>query len=126
MTAPSLTLSGVVLGSPDPRALASFYERLLGYQRVDDEPDWVSIRPPGGGRPRLSFQTEVDHVPPTWPAGKGDQQMQAHLDIGVCDLDEADAHARAAGAVLADFQPRDDVRVWVDPAGHPFCLFRAE
>ena len=28
-----------------------------------------------------------------------------------------------AGAVLAEFQPQLDVRVMVDPAGHPFCLF---
>jgi len=25
--------------------------------------------------------------------------------------------------VLADFQPHDDVRVYLDPAGHPFCLW---
>jgi Glyoxalase-like domain len=32
-------------------------------------------------------------------------------------------HALGAGAVLADFQPQDDVRVMLDPAGHPFCLW---
>lgn len=121
MTAPQLTVSGIVLGSPDPRALASFYERLLGYQRTQDEPGWVKLVPPGG-RPGLSFQEEAEHVPPTWPAGEGDQQ-QVHLDIAVSDLDEAGSHARAAGAELAAFQPQDDVRVWIDPAGHPFCLF---
>jgi hypothetical protein len=26
-------------------------------------------------------------------------------------------------SALADFQPQDDVRVCLDPAGHPFCLF---
>ncbi len=30
---------------------------------------------------------------------------------------------REAGATLAAFQPQDDVRVWIDPAGHPFCLY---
>ncbi len=30
--------------------------------------------------------------------------------------------ALALGATLADFQPRDNVRVLLDPAGHPFCL----
>jgi len=25
--------------------------------------------------------------------------------------------------MLADFQPQDDVRVHVDPDGHPFCLY---
>ena len=49
--------------------------------------------------------------------------MMAHLDIGVSDLAAAGSHAVAAGAVLAAFQPQDDVRVYLDPAGHPFCLF---
>ena len=33
------------------------------------------------------------------------------------------AHALEAGATLADFQPQEHVRVMLDPAGHPFCLF---
>jgi catechol 2,3-dioxygenase-like lactoylglutathione lyase family enzyme len=123
MTSAQMTLSGIVLGSPDPSALASFYERLLGYQRTQDEPGWVKIAPPGGGGPGLSFQTEAEHVPPSWPAGREDQQMQVHLDIAVTDLEEAGARAREAGATLAEFQPQHDVRVWIDPAGHPFCLF---
>lgn len=49
--------------------------------------------------------------------------MTAHLDIKVDDLDAASAHAVAGGATGADFQPQDDVRVHLDPAGHPFCLF---
>ena len=49
--------------------------------------------------------------------------MAMHLDIEVDDLDAAGAAAKAAGATLAEFQPQDDVRVWLDPAGHPFCLF---
>ncbi|MFE9031605.1 VOC family protein [Streptomyces iakyrus] len=32
------------------------------------------------------------------------------------------ARAVAEGARLAGFQPQDDVRVLLDPAGHPFCL----
>jgi hypothetical protein len=52
--------------------------------------------------------------------------MMVHLDFEVDDLDVAGAHAIAAGAVLATYQPEDDVRVYIDPAGHPFCLFLAE
>jgi hypothetical protein len=33
------------------------------------------------------------------------------------------AHAVAQGATLAGFQPKHDVRVCLDPAGHPFCLY---
>ena len=49
--------------------------------------------------------------------------MQLHLDVEVDDLDAALEVAVAAGAHLAEFQPQDDVRVLLDPAGHPFCLW---
>jgi catechol 2,3-dioxygenase-like lactoylglutathione lyase family enzyme len=117
-----MELSGVVLGTPDPDELASFYQRLLGWPRIQDEPDWVKLGPPAGG-PGLSFQLELDHRPPVWPSGPGDQQMQVHLDIKVDDLTEASAKAVQAGARVADFQGDDDVVVHLDPDGHPFCLF---
>jgi catechol 2,3-dioxygenase-like lactoylglutathione lyase family enzyme len=118
---PALQLTAAVLDTPDPGELARFYSRLLGWPVGRDEPDWASVRPPGGAG--LSFQLETAHVRPTWPAGPGDQQMQVHLDIEVDDLEAAGAHAVAAGAVLADHQPQEDVRVYLDPAGHPFCLW---
>jgi hypothetical protein len=49
--------------------------------------------------------------------------MMMHLDIEVEDLEEAGAHAVSVGAVLAEHQPQSDVRVYYDPAGHPFCLW---
>ncbi|WP_232821653.1 VOC family protein [Desertihabitans aurantiacus] len=30
---------------------------------------------------------------------------------------------RALGASLAEHQPQKDVRVMLDPDGHPFCLY---
>jgi catechol 2,3-dioxygenase-like lactoylglutathione lyase family enzyme len=117
-----MRLTATVLGAPDPRALAGFYQRLLGWGLGSDEPGWVTLQPPGGGA-GLSFQVEGAHVRPTWPAGPGDQQMQMHLDIEVDDLEAAGAQAVAAGAVLAEYQPQEDVRVYLDPAGHPFCLW---
>ena len=123
--APALTLTTVNIGAPDPGALARFYERLLGWPIGAEEPDWVVIRPPGGGV-ALSFQTEVDYVPPVWPAGPGDQQMMIHLEIRVDDLERSAAHAVACGATLATYQPQDDVRVCLDPVGHPFCLWLGE
>jgi catechol 2,3-dioxygenase-like lactoylglutathione lyase family enzyme len=119
---PRLSLSGVVLDTPDPDALARFYTELLGWPRVQDEPDWVTLAGPDGGA-GLSFQAEPDHVRPVWPAQPGDARMQLHLDIEVDDLAAAGRHAERAGAVLAEFQPQEDVRVYLDPDGHPFCLF---
>lgn len=124
MDAPRMSLSGIVLDSPDARELAAFYQRLLGWPVQQDEPGWVKLASPEGG-PGLSFQTEPDYRPPRWPteSDPGVQQMMIHLDIKVDDLDVAGRHALAAGAVLADYQPQSDVRVYLDPVGHPFCLF---
>ncbi|MFW6195230.1 MAG: VOC family protein [Chloroflexota bacterium] len=125
MNRPPMRLSSTVLGAPDARALAAFYERLLGWHRVADEPGWVILRPSSGGT-GLSFQTEPDFVPPAWPSSGAEQQMMMHLDIAVEDLQAGVAWAQEAGARLAGFQPQEHVRVMLDPAGHPFCLFRGE
>ena len=116
---------GVVLGSPDPRALARFYRDLLGWPLRTDDPDWCTIQVPGA-RANLAFQLESEHRRPTWPAGPDDQQMQLHLDIGARDLSAAVEQATSLGATVAHFQPQDDVRVMIDPDGHPFCLYVAE
>ena len=64
------------------------------------------------------------HQPPVWPQTAEAQQMQAHLEVRVDgDLLTALDRAIALGATLAAYQPQDDVRVLLDPAGHPFCLW---
>lgn len=128
-----LRLSAAVLGSPDPGALAAFYRALLGWEVLLDEPERVVLGPPGGGT-GLSFQREPDHVPPVWPQGPADQQMQVHLDVavevaggdGAASLAAAAERAVALGGRLPEHQPQEDVRVVLDPAGHPFCLFLPE
>lgn len=122
MQGPRMTFTAVVLDVPDAGVLARFYTRLLGWEINADESGWVTIVPPGGGT-GLSFATEPLYVPPTWPSKPGEQQMMLHLDIEVDSLREAVAHAEACGATVAGFQPQDDVRVLLDPAGHPFCLW---
>jgi len=111
-----------VLDSADAGALAAFYVNLLGWRIRSEEPDWVTIEP-GDGSGYLAFQTNDAYVPPVWPAGPGDQQMQFHLDFEVRDLRAAIGDARELGARLADFQPQDDVRTLIDPAGHVFDLW---
>jgi hypothetical protein len=49
--------------------------------------------------------------------------MQLHLDVAVDDLPAAVARAERLGARPASYQPQELVRVMLDPAGHPFCLF---
>ncbi len=118
-------LSTVVLDAHDARTLAGFYLRLLGYEIRAEEPHWVLIGPPPGTEgTALAFETEAAYVPPAWPSRHpGDQQMMLHLDIEVDDLAAETARALAEGARLAERQPQDDVRVLLDPSGHPFCLW---
>lgn len=119
---PRLTLTHVNIDAPDPHALAAFYAGLLGWEIDRAAEHDIVMRAPDGGR-SLAFQRETRYQRPTWPAGPGDQQMMMHLEIMVDDLAAAVAHAESLGATVADFQPQDDVRVCLDPAGHPFCLY---
>lgn len=116
---------GVVLGAPDAQALARFYRDLLGWPLADDTAGWCTMQMPDLPV-NLAFQTQEHHVRPVWPGGPGDQQMQLHLDLQVSDLEGSVADAVALGATLAEFQPQDDVRVLLDPAGHPFCLYAGD
>jgi catechol 2,3-dioxygenase-like lactoylglutathione lyase family enzyme len=120
---PALTITTVNIGAPEPRRLAEFYCELLGGEIGRDEGDYLILRLPNG-QVALSVQLE-DFTPPAWPAGPGDQHMMMHLEVMVDDLPAAVEHALACGARLAGYQPQDDVRVCVDPAGHPFCLWLA-
>jgi catechol 2,3-dioxygenase-like lactoylglutathione lyase family enzyme len=113
---------GVVLETPDSSALARFYSDLLGWEIAKEDPDGAAIAPPDGVA-YLAFQTSPEYVPPVWPAADGAQQMMMHLDFEVEDLETAIGHATELGATQADFQPQDDVRVMLDPDGHPFCLY---
>ena len=119
---PRIRMDAVVLGSPEPEALADFYARLLGWRYRSTHPEWVQLLNPDGGG-GLSFQREDAYVPPVWPGGPDDQAMMLHLDLEVDDLATAVAWAQECGARVADFQPQDHVRVCTDPDGHPFCLF---
>lgn len=125
MARPRMRVSATVLGATDANALAAFYERLLGWTVVEDQPGWVRVRHPSGEtRPAgLSFAHESDYIAPVWPTTPGEQQMMMHLDIAVEDLEAGVQWALECGATLADHQPQEHVRVMLDPAGHPFCLF---
>ena len=114
---------GVVLDAPDASALAHFYERLLGWTVYKDTPGWATIAPSETAGYNLSFQTEPNYVRPIWPSEAGKPIMMLHLDLEVDDLDDAVAYAVEVGAELADVQPQEDVRVLLDPVGHPFCLY---
>jgi catechol 2,3-dioxygenase-like lactoylglutathione lyase family enzyme len=113
---------GTALSARDPVALALFYSDLLGWEIATQRPEWVTIRMPGTTH-YLAFAVDEHHEPPVWPSEPDRPTMQLHLDLGVADLLAATEDALALGATLAPYQPQDDVRVLLDPAGHPFCLY---
>ena len=114
---------GVVLDAPDGIALAHFYAQLLGWQIFNEGEGGAAVAPSEDAGYNLAFETEEHYARPVWPTEEGRPQMSMHLDIEVDDLDQAVAHAISAGAELASYQPQDTVRVMLDPAGHPFCLY---
>ena len=123
----------IILDCPDALALGTFYAEVLGWGMEDGaDQRWCTLIPPGGGispdnpdgRATLAFQRIDDWVEPTWPGGAHPQQF--HLDLATPDMDASEAAVLAVGARKHDHQPstNDGFRVYLDPAGHPFCLIR--
>ena len=133
-------LAQVVFDSTDARASAEFWRQLLGLAYPqgheppspdEDDPlgrDWLNLNTHDGS-PRLAFQ-QVEELPKaTWPEHGVSQQL--HLDLTVGDIGELDAvHSRviALGGELRldrSDDAEEPLRVYVDPDGHPFCVFVA-
>ena len=107
----------LVIDCPDPDVLASFYGAILDW-KVETSPGWAEVRADYGQC--ISFQQVENYTPPVWPAQDVPQQM--HLDVIVEDLDTAEAAVLELGATKHEHQPGTSFRVFLDPAGHPFCL----
>ena len=112
---------GTAIEAPDPAALARFYSQLLGWPIGHEEPGTAIVAPAPEG-PYFVFQQAEGFRAPVWPPADGEQRPMMHFDFQVDDLDEAVAEAIELGATLASHQPQENVRVLIDPAGHPFCL----
>ena len=107
---------------PDARALAAFYSAITGWPETrphEDYPEWVQLTTDSGAT--IAFQRVEGFRAPRWPGQEHPQQM--HLDVAVPDHDEGERAVLALGAVKHEHQPcPEDFRVYLDPAGHPFCL----
>jgi catechol 2,3-dioxygenase-like lactoylglutathione lyase family enzyme len=135
---PSLIVRTVNFDCSDARAMARFYGALLGWEPTVDDGGWVLMRHPHGGT-GLSFQQTEGYERPTWPERPGRQQKMMHLEVqvtpdgagdrkyteeeGQAALEAAVRLALSVGGVLAQPQARPDLRVVLDPDGHPLCLF---
>ena len=112
-------LSLFALDCREPRALAEFYAAITGWEINEHSDDgWVQLCSDTGAT--LAFQLAPDYEPPQWPSAEHPQQ--GHLDFDVPDLDAGERAVLALGARKAEVQPGKSFRVFLDPAGHPFCL----
>jgi catechol 2,3-dioxygenase-like lactoylglutathione lyase family enzyme len=119
-------LVSVTIDCAEVAPVARFYEQLLGMERVADDGDWAQLRGPPGGV-TLNVQAESGYERPVWPEVAGEQAKMLHFEVLVDDLEAAVAAAVAAGGAEAPWQPPDRdqarIRIVLDPAGHPLCLF---
>ena len=108
--------------------MARFYEGVLGFEVVDLGPGgrWAQLYDPLGGV-HINIQGEEWYQPPTWPEQPGEQTKMMHFEVQVADLPAAVALAVSLGGAEAPWQPpnrnHDRLRIMLDPAGHPLCLF---
>ena len=128
---PPARLASICLDCAEGQAdtMATFYERLLGYERhATDGRGWRQLRDPRGG-PSLNIQEEPWYEPPVWPERPGEPTKMMHFELGVDDVDQTLESVIAGGGCEASPQPADRdpqrLRVILDPAGHPSCLFVA-
>lgn len=127
------TWAGVCLDCRDAEELSRFYGSVFGWIVVaSDSPEsrvggagWICMTGAPGG-PTVSFQSERWYRPPVWPEAAGAQTKMMHFEVEVNDLDAAVLTVIEAGGSEASPQPADrdpgELRVMLDPAGHPFCL----
>ncbi len=113
-------LGWTAIDCPDPVALAAFYSAITGWPVDDDisDDEWIQLASDAGAT--IAFQRVDGYRAPAWPGQEHPQQE--HLDFEVDDLDTAEASVLALGARKHAVQPGTSFRVYLDPAGHPFCL----
>lgn len=106
--------------------VVAFYRDMLGLQITDDEGRWAKLRNPHGAMD-INVQAEDWYAPPIWPESVPAQTKMMHFEVQVDDVETSVARAVALGAREAPQQPADrdptTLRVMLDPAGHPFCLW---
>jgi hypothetical protein len=115
---PVARLASISLDCADPAPLAEFWAALLESEIAARSDEFWALRIATGW---LTAVRVDDYRPPSWP--DADVPKQMHLDLSAPDLDAAEARAVELGARKAAHQPMPDrFRVFLDPAGHPFCF----
>ena len=114
-------IAGYTLDCKDIHAMADFYNKLLGWEKVEyDSEDYAVLRSPQGWV--FSLQRVDKFVQPVWPWADGKQQQMGHFDYCVDNVEEAVKLATQLGAKKSEVQYFETSVVMFDPEGHTFCL----
>lgn len=120
----AVTIGWWTIDVMDAASLASFWEQLLGWRRIHEDPDdGIALAPPGPLRWGTGLLLYTDHT-----SGAKRGKNPAHLDLRPADQAAAVQRARSLGATRVDIGQGDDVswEVLADPEGDEFCVLRAD
>ncbi|MFF8283525.1 VOC family protein [Streptomyces albus] len=110
-------LAQVCIHAVEPRRVADFWRRVLGWEILEEEDGGLCLGPPGGGMPG------IDVFPVTEPKTV---HNRLHLDLRAdgTSTEEELARLLALGARKVDVGQPADVSwtVLADPEGNEFCL----
>ncbi len=114
-----ITVDALLIDTPDPDALAAFYEGLLGFVRTfEDEGEVLIAAADGSGFPLLFVESDDPKT----------AKNRLHLDLRPDDQAEAVRTALRLGATHVDVGQHEDPDVtWVvlaDPDGNEFCILQ--
>jgi catechol 2,3-dioxygenase-like lactoylglutathione lyase family enzyme len=106
--------------------MIALYRDMLGMDVSEREDRWAALLD-SDRRMCINIQVNDWYVPPVWPEELPAQTKMMHFEVYVNDVQAAVTRAMSFGAREAPHQPPDRdqsrLRVMLDPAGHPFCLW---
>jgi hypothetical protein len=114
----ALTVEMVTIDCADPRGLAEFWMKALGYEVTSDHDAFMVLTPPTDGHgPRLSLQKVPEpkigknrvHLDISAPAGDRPAEVQRLVGLGAAVVDE-------------HVMPGFAWTVLADPEGTVFCV----
>lgn len=113
-----MRIKSVCIDTQDPERLSLFWQSVLGWEAMDEEPDEIAVEPPATsgehGRIRLLFLRV-----PEAKSGKN----RLHLDLTPDDQASEVARLIGLGATRVDVGQGDvSWVVMADPDGNEFCL----
>ncbi|HET9870965.1 MAG TPA: VOC family protein [Propionibacteriaceae bacterium] len=111
-------IGAITIDCSDAEVLRRFYSEALEGGVVPAHPQALRV-----GELMLVFRELEGWVPPIWPGGN--MQMHFEVLVPVGELERQAERLVSLGAQKSSHQDPNDpgLIVFLDPAGHPFCLF---